>query len=165
LRTRILLLLVGLLCALVLTSTTASAHDGVPTKKIVFTVQNLGFTGCDDGLFALTFDLVAPAGRKLGDGVSCVHVPSDCPPVAGCRGVVQATFTLTFARGSLIAPVALHELWLSESTILQVTQGKITSGTGVFAGATGSIGCVGTVRFAGTDVIPKIVCVVRVARR
>jgi hypothetical protein len=164
LRTRILLLLVGLLCALVFTSTTASARDGVPTKKIVFTVQNLGFTGCDDGLFALTFDLAAPGGRQLGDGVSCVHVPSDCPPVAGCRGVVQATFTLAFARGSLTAPVALHELWLSESTILQVTRGKITPGKGDFAGATGSIGCIGTVRFTETDVIPKIVCVVRVAR-
>ena len=160
-RTRILPLLVGLLCALVLTSATASAHPGKPTT-IVFTVQNLGFAGCDGGLFALTFDLTALDGDQLGQGVSCVHVPSDCPPVAGCRGVVQATFTLTFARGSLTAPVALHELWLSESTILQVTQGKVTSGTGIFAGATGSIGCVGTVRFTETDVIPKIVCVVRV---
>jgi hypothetical protein len=124
----------------------------------------VGFAACESEHGAITFDMAGLGGAPLGQGSSCIQVPSECPffpPLPGCRGTVHATFTLTLAGGTLTAPVVLHELWLTESTILQLTTGSVTSGTGAFAGLTGSLGCAGTLRFTETDLIPRIVCVVR----
>jgi hypothetical protein len=145
----------GVVFLLVLAAGTADASER-PPSVIVFTVANLGPADC-----GLSFDMVSPAGNLLGRGVSCIHSiqPPDCSS-AGCRDTVDATFTLPFADGSLAAPILLNEHWLSDSLVLQVDRGTVTSGTGAFAGATGSIFCAGTVQFTATAVITKITCIV-----
>jgi hypothetical protein len=161
---KILCVVVGLACALALTAGTARAHDGrQPT--IVFSVQNLGdaSAACPGSLFGLSFDIVSPGRSLLGSGVSCVQSLEGCQFAAGCHDTVGATFTLDLpGRGSLTAPVVLRETWLTDTTVLQLDHGTITSATGDFAGAGGSINCVGTVQFTDTEVIPRLVCVVGV---
>lgn len=159
-RNRLVLLPSILLCALVFAAGTAGGHAGT-TTAIPFSVENIGFDACADGVFAITFDLLAPNGAPLGRGVSCVHVPSDCPPVAGCRDDVEATFTLALAGGTLTAPVVLHELWATDSKLVQLTRGHVTAGTGAFAGATGSIRCSGVIRFTESEVLPALACLLR----
>ncbi len=166
--TRILRFLVALTFALALSAGTANAHHGKPTV-IVFTVQSIGFTTCPDSDsdpdsepdFGLSFPMTSPGGSLLGQGVSCLRSFEGCQFQAGCRNTIHATFTLDFGRGSLTAPVVLDERWLTDTTVLQLTSGAISSGTGDFAGADGSILCAGIVRFTETDLIPRIVCVVR----
>jgi hypothetical protein len=146
---------VGIASLLALAARTAEASER-PSSVIVFTVANLGPADC-----GLSFDMVSPAGALLGRGVSCIHSiePPDCSS-AGCRDTVDATFTLPFADGSVTAPILLNEHWLSDSSVLQVDRGTVTSGTGAFAGTTGTIFCAGTVQFTATAVITKITCVV-----
>lgn len=161
---KILYLVVGLACVLALSAGTARADGGHST--IVFSVQNLGdaSASCPDSLFGLSFDMVAPAGSLLGSGVSCVQSLEGCQFAAGCHDTVHADFTLDFARGSLTAPVVLDETWLTDTTVLQLDHGTITSGTGDFAGASGSIDCAGTLRFTDTGLEPRLLCVVHLSR-
>jgi hypothetical protein len=167
-RTRKLVCAVGIVLALALTAGAATAH-GARSSVIVFGVQNLSDASaeCPSALFGLSFDMVSPGGPLLGRGVSCVEFvepPEGCAfGAVGCQDAVHATFTLTFARGSLTAPIVLNERWLTESTVLQVDRGTVTSGTGEFNGASGSIFCAGTVRFTATAAVPKIVCVVHLS--
>ena len=49
------------------------------------------------------------------------------------------TFTLDLARGSLTAPMTLHELWPTPSSFLQQGSGTVSAGTGAYASATGHI--------------------------
>lgn len=153
---------VGLACALTL-AVGATGANGARQSPIVFTVHNLGEAACSDGVFALSFDMRSPAGSLLGKGVSCVHEFPACFAEAGCRDTFTATFTLDFAQGSLEIPVVFNELWLTDSMVLQVTTGTIASGTGAFAGAAGSLFCIGTVTFVGFEAIPHIVCFVRLS--
>jgi hypothetical protein len=154
-RKSVFCVVVGIACLLAVTAGTADASEH-PSSVIVFTVANLGPADC-----GLSFDMVSPAGDLLGRGVSCIHSiePPDCSS-AGCHDTVDATFTLPFTDGSLTAPILLNEHWLSDSLVLQIDRGTVTSGTGAFAGATGSIFCAGTVQFTATAVITKITCVV-----
>ena len=158
---RILYVFAGLTCAVALTAGTAGAHDGKPSL-IVFTVQNIGdgTSACPQGsLFGLSFDMVL--GRaQLGTGLSCVRSVEGCG-TAGCRQTINTTFTLDFLRGTLTAPMVLNELWLTDSKVFTRDHGTISSGTGAFAGAKGSIDCVGTIQFTATAPIPKLVCLVR----
>jgi hypothetical protein len=160
--------LAGLVFALAVSGGVASAHS-TESSVIVFSVENLGDASadCSGALFGLSFDMASPGGPLLGHGVSCVHFfdpPEGCPfGMVGCRDAVHATFTLTFARGTLTAPIVLSEHWLTESTVLQIDRGTVTSGSGEFNGATGSIFCAGTVEFAATSVVPNIVCAVRIS--
>jgi hypothetical protein len=129
---------------------------------IVFSVQNLGdgTAACPGAFFGLSFDLRAPAGSLLGTGVSCVRSMPSCQS-AGCRETVDATFTLRLGSGSIVAPVALDETWLTDALVVQRTAGRIASGTGTLAGARGTVNCIGTIQFTATGVIPKLVCIVR----
>lgn len=158
---KVLCVVVGLACALAVTTGAARAADGKPTV-IVFTIQNVGFgvgSATCPGFF-VSFDMGSPGGGLLGSGESCVTDGGTCAPVPGCRDTVQAIFTLDFGRGTLTAPVALEELWLTETTVLQLTHGKVISATGDFAGETGAIACFGTLEI--TTLTPKESCVVRV---
>jgi hypothetical protein len=162
-RQKIFGLVVGLICAIAVTGGTASAHHQDTPTVIAFTVQNLGEPpagDCSGFLFGLSFDMVSPSGPVLGKGVSCVRSIKGCQ-FAGCRDTVKANFTLDFGRGSVTARVVLEELWLTDTTIQQITTGKVRSGTGDFAGARGSLFCGGTLEFAATGPIPNIVCVVQ----
>ena len=152
----------ALACVLTLTAGTARAHGNKPSL-IVFTVQNLGdgSAACQGSLFGLTFDMASPGGGPLGSGLSCVQSLEGCQFAAGCHDTVDATFTLGLRRGTVTAPVVLNETWLTDTTVLQLDHGTITSGTGDFAGAAGSIHCAGTLRFTDMDVIPSLVCIVR----
>jgi hypothetical protein len=158
--------LAGLVFALALSGGVASAHSS-ESSVIVFKVANLGGADCPGALFALSFDMASPGGSLLGNGVSCVQFvdpPAGCPVgMVGCRDAVYAVFMLTFAQGTgtLTAPIVLNEHWLTESTVLQVDRGTVTSGTGEFDGARGSIFCAGTVDF--TTFVPNIVCVVHLS--
>jgi hypothetical protein len=160
---KVLCVVVGLACALALTAGSARARDGKPSM-VVFTVQHLGdaSAACPGFVFGLSFDMVAPGDGLLGSGVSCVYSPPTCFGTAGCQDTVGAIFELAFGHGSVTADVSLNERWLTDSTVLQLDHGTITSGTGDFAGATGSLDCAGTLQFTATDVIPRLLCVVRV---
>jgi hypothetical protein len=155
---------VGIVLALALSAGAAAANGA--RSPVVFGVQNLGDASaeCPGALFGLSFDMVSPGGALLGQGVSCVHFfePTDgCPfGAVGCQDAVHATFRLTFAQGSLTAPIVLHESWLTESRVLQIDRGTVSSGTGQFSGASGSIFCAGPIHFTATDAISRIVCVV-----
>jgi len=158
----------GILFALAMSGGAASAHS-TGSSVIIFNVQNLGDASadCSGALFGLSFDMASPGGLLLGHGVSCVHFfdpPDGCPFGAiGCRDDVHATFTLSFAQGTLTAPIVLAEHWLTTSTVLQIDRGTVTSGTGEFDGARGSIFCTGTVQFTATSIVPKIVCAVHLS--
>ena len=52
---------------------------------------------------------------------------------------MDATFTLAFARGTVTAPMTLHEVLPTESLTLQRGKGRISSGTGAYARARGSV--------------------------
>jgi hypothetical protein len=158
--------LVALLAGLAGSADARVENGNRQPKVLVFTVQNLGTASCPAPpfLFGLSFDMASPAGGQLGSGVSCVQSvdpPEGCAS-AGCRDTVHAIFTLSFRGGTLTAAMVLHEKHLTDATVLQVDHGTITSGTGDFAGARGSIGCAGTVTFTPTSVIPKLACVVHV---
>jgi hypothetical protein len=158
---RILFVLAAFTCAVALTAGTAGADAG-KRSLIVFTVQNIGdaSAACPGSLFGLSFEMVL--GRaKLGTGLSCVRSVEGCA-TAGCRQTINTTFTLTFARGTLTAPMVLEELFLTDTLVLTRDRGSISSGTGAFASATGSINCVGTIRFTATAPIPKVACLVRI---
>lgn len=160
-RKKIIPVLVGLACVLALSVGSAGAHNSRPSL-IVFSIQNLGDGSASCPAFGLSFDMVSLRGAQLGSGVSCVDPSAEGCEFGdvGCRDTFGATFTLTFARGSLTAPVVVKEAWLPETTVLQVDHGRIDAGTGDFAGARGSIDCAGTVRFTETGSIPRLVCVV-----
>jgi hypothetical protein len=162
-RRKILSAVAGLASVLALTAGTAHARVNKP-YLIVFTVQNLGdgSPACQGSLFGLSFDMASPGGDPIGSGLSCVQSLEGCQFAPGCHDTVDATFTLSLRRGTLTAPVVLNETWLTDTTVLQLDRGPITSGTGDFAGAAGSIHCAGVLRFTDTDVIPSLVCIVRV---
>jgi hypothetical protein len=156
--------LVALLAGLAGSADARVENGNRQPKVLVFTVQNVvPFAESCAPEFGFAFDMASPGGGQLGSGVSCVHSiePPDCAS-AGCRDVVHATFTLTLRGGTLTAPMVLHEKWLTDTTVLQIDHGTITSGTADFAGAGGSIGCAGTLTFTPTSLIPKIACVVHV---
>ena len=159
--TRALCVLAAFACVLALTAGAAGAAGG-KRSVIVFTVQNLGdgSTACPGSLFGLSFDMTL--GRAtLGSGLSCVSAVEGCQ-TAGCRSTITTTFTLDFARGTLTVPAVLDELWLTDTRVLTRDHGSISSGTGDFAGASGSLNCVGTIQFTATATIPRLVCVVRI---
>ena len=159
-----LAIILGLLATCVLAVGSAQAKPASGDRKIVAAVQDIGFefptAACEGG--TITFSLVALDGRTIGAGASCIHAGVDCSFTAGCRGTALVDFTLTFARGTLNAPVEIDEVWLTDTTVAQRAKGKISSGTEAFAGAKGSIKCDGGIEFAETGPIPDLVCVVRV---
>jgi hypothetical protein len=158
---KIVCFLAALACAVAATAAPVQARAAAP-PVIVFSIQNLGdgTAACPGAVFGLSFDLRSPAGSLLGSGVSCVHSIPTCQS-AGCHEAIDATFTLRFGNGSLVAPVVLDERWLTDSLVVQLTTGRIASGAGAFADAKGSINCVGTVQFTAAGAIPKLVCIVR----
>ena len=158
---RILVVFAALTCAAAVTAGTADADNG-RRSLIVFTVQNIGDANaaCPGSLFGLSFDM-AVGRNKLGTGRSCVRSVEGCN-TAGCRQTIDTTFTLTFARGTLTAPMVLKERFLTDTLVLTRDRGSISAGTGAFVGAEGTINCIGTLRFTTTPPTPKIVCLVRI---
>lgn len=150
-------ILTAVACTLAVAAGSARAHGDGPSR-IVFVVANVGEASCSDALFGLSFDMVSPAGVRLGSGTACVHSVEGCQ-FAGCRSTLRTTFTLNFRRGSLTGPVKLRELWTTDSSLNQRARGKITGGTGDFANASGRIKGAGSVDFAAG--IVDLVYVVR----
>ena len=83
--------------------------------------------------------MVSLGGKPLGTGQSCVHSIVGCDPlVPFCHQTVDATFTLAFARGTVTAPMTLHEVLPTES--LTSSEARAASpGTGAYARARGSV--------------------------
>ena len=146
--------LVVLLVALVALSaaSSAGARDS-EAEKIVFSVQNLGDASgaCDGALFGLSFDMVSPDGSVLGTGRSCVGSSVGCDPSVdfhpGCHDTIGTTFVLDFADGSLVAPMTLREQYPDPVTVRQHGEGRVSGGTGAYAGASGVVEGGGTVVF------------------
>jgi hypothetical protein len=157
---KILCTIAALACGLALAAAPAHASD----RTIPFEVRlaDRAVTCADSDLFGIPFDLVAPGGRPLGTGQSCVHSIVGCDPlVPFCHQTVDATFTLVFARGSVTAPMTLHELLPTESLTIQRGNGSISSGTGAFAGARGGVAGGGFLQFTATGVDSALFYVVR----
>ena len=149
-------LVAALACTLALTAAAAQAASSQNGTKIVGTFQDVNFfpptAACAaETLFEVDFSLVSPQGALLGAGTSCVQgwagVP--CPEVAppGCHQTTLATFTFNFAEGSITAPMTLDETFVGFGAV-QHGHGQIASGTGAYAGATGSIQDNGILSFA-----------------
>jgi hypothetical protein len=155
------ILIAGLGCVAALSAGTAAAASSARPSLIVFTVQNLGdaSASCPGSLFGLSFDM--QLGRAtLGTGLSCVRSVEGCQ-MAGCKQTIGTTFTLDFRRGTLTIPTVLHETWLTDAKVFTRDSGTVSSGTGVFAGASGTLNCVGTIDFTTTATLPRLVCLVR----
>ena len=102
------------------------------------------------------------AARRSAAGQSCVHSTVGCLPFRPfCHQTVDATFTLGFASGSVIARMTLRELLPSESLVLQRGKGSITSGNGAFAGARGTVEGGGVVEFTDTGLDSALFYAVR----
>ena len=113
-------------------------------------------------LFRIPFDMASLGGKPLGTGQSCVHSIVGCDPlVPFCHQTVDATFTLAFARGTVTAPMTLHEVLPTESLTLQRGKGRISSGTGAYARARGSVEGGGFLEFTETGVDSALFYVVR----
>jgi hypothetical protein len=160
---KVFAIVLGLLVALAPAAGSAQAKPDNGHRKIVAEVEEIGFElptpTCELGM--ITFSLVAPEGGSLGTGVSCIHSIVGCSFAAGCRATAFVDFTLTFPQGSVTAPVVIDEVWPTDTTVAQRAKGTITSGTGAFAGAKGSIKCNGGLEFTDTAVIPDLLCTVR----
>jgi hypothetical protein len=159
-----LALFLGLVVAVAAAAGSAFPAGTHGDRTIVATVQDIGFVDptakCEEG--TITFSLVGLDGRRLGRGGSCIHRSEGCLFAAGCRRTVHADFKLRFASGKLKAPVVLRELWTTDAKLFQRTRGEIRRGTGAFAGAEGSIRCLGTLEFTEVAVVPDLVCVIRI---
>jgi hypothetical protein len=148
------------LLALAAGSARASGHDHT---KTVYAIENIGFelpsAACELGV--ITFSLVGPGGAQAGTGASCIHDIVGCSFLAGCRDTVFADFTFAFPNGSVTAPVELDEVWETDTFVTQRAKGKISSGTGAYAGAKGSIKCAGSIEFTATALDPDLACTLR----
>ena len=143
---KLITLVAALACVAAATATAALAAPRSTT--IVGHFQDVRFgaptSACpQETLFEIDFGLVSPGGDQLGTGISCVQgfVGAPCPEVAplGCRQQTVATFVLTFAEGSITAPMTLNETFIGAGGLAQQGRGQITGGTRAYAGATGSI--------------------------
>lgn len=164
--TKILRVLAGLACALALSAGSARA-DGSDRSRIVFSAENVvdASASCSGALFGLSFDMVSPAGDLLGSGRSCVHSIDGCFPfVPGCRQTVRSTFHLDFGRGTLTAPMRLREVWPTETSFRQRGKGKITGGTGDFAGVRGRVKGGGAGAFTDQGLVADLVYVLRLTQ-
>ena len=160
---KILFTIAALTFGLALVAAPAQASD----RTIVFEVKPVdrAVSCAGDDQFGLAFDMVAPGGATLGAGQSCVHSTVGCQPFRPfCHQTVDATFTLGFASGSVIARMTLRELLPSESLVLQRGKGSITSGTGAFAGARGTVEGGGVVEFTDTGLDSALFYAVRLKR-
>ena len=140
--TRVLSIITGLACLLVLGAARSAA---AANTTIVTKIANLQFgatiANCDP--FAeITFDLESPAGAGIGHGTGCITGDvSECPngPVPGCHETVYSTLTFTLdGRGTLVAPSTFQQVDLANGLPFHST-GQITSGTGDFAAAAGTV--------------------------
>jgi len=123
-----------------------------PASRIVFSVENLGDAGAACDGFGLSFDMVSPAGSLLGRGRSCMGSFDGCDPSVsfrpGCHATISVTFVLDFADGSLTAPMTLREVYPDPLTIRQHGEGRVSGGSGAYAGASGVVEGGGTILFA-----------------
>ena len=122
---KVLFTIAALTFGLALAAAPAQASD----RTILFEVKPVDrpVSCAGDDQFGLAFDMVAPGGAPLGPGQSCVHSTVGCQPFRPfCHQSVDATFTLGFAGGSVIARMTLRELLPSESLVLQRGKGTIT---------------------------------------
>jgi hypothetical protein len=132
----------GVTVAAVMTAA-AAAH---PLQTAIVTkVENLEFGATIPDCFpgaGITFDLASPAGANIGEGTGCITgSSSNCPdgPVPGCHETTYSTLTFTFeGRGTVVAPSTFRQTDLPNGLAFRST-GDITSGTGEFAAATGTL--------------------------
>ena len=108
----------------------------------------------------VAFDMESPGGASLGTGATCVQSIVGCQFAAGCADIKRGTFTLDFGRGSVTGPIVLREMWLTDARVLQIDNGAISSGTGDFAGASGSVTCAGLIQYTAGGALPSVGCAV-----
>jgi hypothetical protein len=70
-------------------------------------------------------------------------------------------FGIPFARGTVTAPMTLHEVLPTESLTLQRGKGRVSAGTGAYARARGSVEGGGFLEFTATGVESALFYVVR----
>jgi hypothetical protein len=76
-------------------------------------------------------------GRELCAGLGWGALPDVLPQ--GCNQTTLTTFVLTFSGGSITAPMILDETFVGGGVLVQHGSGQIASGTGSYAGATGTL--------------------------
>jgi hypothetical protein len=166
---RLFTLVAAVICAATTAAAVAGAQAGTTVaaaakQSIVVRFENIVFSGpsesCPVGIVA--FDLFSESGDPAGTGTACIKMVEGCSFSAGCRDVATSVFTLRVEGGSVTARMSLDELWLSDTTMLQVGKGKIRSGTGDFARAQGRVEGGGIVRFADSEIESGLVYAIRI---
>ena len=143
----------------------AAAADGARGQTLAFAVADVqpGPPTADCPLFTLTFRLVPFGGGPAGTGFSCVQSMVGCDPfVVGCTQIVHAIFTLNLAAGSITADMRLRETFIAENRATTLDLGRITSGTGAYAGATGFLVGGGLITFTPTGIDARIVLIAHI---
>jgi hypothetical protein len=127
--------------AMAVAAVPAQASGGSRTTLTVSLVPNFALpVSCPDTQFGFGLDVSSLAGRRLGTGQTCIASPDGCDPfVAYCRQTVRSTLTLDLARGSLTVPLRLLEIRPTENSFIQLGAGRVSSGTGAYASATGRV--------------------------
>jgi hypothetical protein len=146
----------ALVCSLALAAVAAQAALAANGTTITGKINDVVFgapTGdCPGALFQADFTLVSPQGDILGDGRSCVQgwagQPCPFPALPGCQQTTLATFTLNLDRGSITAAITIDETFV-QGGVVEHSDGEIIDGSGIFAGAKGTIEYDGILRFAG----------------
>jgi hypothetical protein len=153
-------LIVAVTALALLAPVAAQATSKTSTETTVVLIEEGVFTpdGC------LEFPLLSAAGAPLGDGRGCITGGDfSCFPVpyAGCRQTTYSTFEFNLPDGSVSAPMTLRELFLSESSLVQVGSGPIGGGTGVYSDASGRIAGGGLLRLTDEGFEGRAIYVVR----
>jgi hypothetical protein len=128
-----------------------SAHHDGPILVRILDLQ-FGEPTADCAAGVATYSLASLGGAPVGTGTGCLTSDvSQCPvtPFVGCRDTVLSTLTFTFTgRGSVTSPSTFKQVQVSDTAIVFCATGKITEGTGEFAGARGEMKGSGTIDFA-----------------
>jgi hypothetical protein len=157
--TKAIRLIVAVAALVLLAPAAAQAGSKPGTGTTVVLIEEGVFTPD----FCFEFPLLTPAGAPLGHGRACITGGDFAcfPAYAGCRQTTYSTFEFTLPRGSVTASMKLRELFLDESTLVQVGTGRITGGTGAYAGARGQIVGGGLLNLTDVGFEGRLIYVVR----
>lgn len=128
-------------CVVALTAGPAQSSDGGRSTLAVSLVPDFTVpVSCPASEWGFALEVGSPAGRPLGTGRTCIGSSHGCDPfVAFCRRTLRATLTLDLARGSLTVPLKLLEVLPTLDSFIQVGNGDVSAGTGIYAAAKGPV--------------------------
>lgn len=130
---------------------TAAGHN--VTLQVRPVIAGWDDTGC--GEWGLSLDLYSLQGEKVGFAHPCADEVSDINRAGTWRVLVVGHVELQLQGGTVSGPVLWdRQVWVPDAAnpeIIERFSANLTSGTGAFAGATGSISGGGIVQWDGEE--------------